>query len=388
MDTVSQYISIDFAEVSAGLHHIKDQWWHLDVYPTACLFLFPLLRLLTIWCYQTMCISAVFTFLSFSWCPFPWLWQNDCLSCDYLWFMNHHWKRGQKGRNPAVSSLTPTSGRRQPGAGQTLSPAQHLEKAAEAEMERSWWYPLCSSWSFPRYALFQPLLPSLFLWLPISLVALKKDEYEHQEEARQLFAFLLPPLCFLGSAISSTLTSPIRAGWPLFAAGAAPFLASAVSPMQCSSIYHSASGRLKKWKKGKPSPHIIKEKLTLIWGTDKSIFIFHYWNASMPMCVVLAEPGKRGPSRTPGVSPAGLEWPSLRTRLEGAWQLLLLNDLMVVICTLAAACTLLACGKRELNQVMLNLRRKWHKLSTFQLTLPREEEHMHIPTYLGSAEVL
>lgn len=61
---------------------------------------------------------------------------------------------------------------------------------------------------------------------------------------------------------------------------------------------------------------------------------------------------------------------------------------MVVICTLAAACTLLACGKRELNQVMLNLRRKWHKLSTFQLTLPREEEHMHIPTYLGSAEVL
>lgn len=41
MDTVSKYISIDFAEVSAGLHHKKDQQQHPDDCPTACLFLFP-----------------------------------------------------------------------------------------------------------------------------------------------------------------------------------------------------------------------------------------------------------------------------------------------------------------------------------------------------------
>lgn len=39
-----------------------------------------------------MCISSVFTILSCLGCPFPWLWQNDCLGCDYLLFMEHHWK--------------------------------------------------------------------------------------------------------------------------------------------------------------------------------------------------------------------------------------------------------------------------------------------------------
>ena len=94
------------------------------------------------------------------------------------------------------------------------------------------------------------------------------------------------------------------------------------------------------------------------------------------MCDVLTEPGNRGPSRPLEVGPAGLEGPSPRTRLEwksaNTWQLLLLNDLMVVVCTVATACMLLACGKHEVNQVTLNLRRKWQKLSTFHLMLDRE----------------
>lgn len=113
--------------------------------------------------------------------------------------------------------------------------------------------------------------------------------------------------------------------------------------MQCSSIYHSASGCWKRRKKEKPSLHIVKEKFTLIWEADKSIFIFHYL-ASMPMCDVLTESGNRGPSRPLKLGPARLEGPSLRTRLEGksadAWLLLLLNDLMIVICIVATVCTL------------------------------------------------
>lgn len=93
-----------------------------------------------------------------------------------------------------MSSLTLISGRRQPGAAQTLSPAEHLEKAAEAEMVTTPG-PFCS---FPFYALFQPLLLSLFLRLSISSVALEKDENEHQEAAGELFAFSIPALCFLG----------------------------------------------------------------------------------------------------------------------------------------------------------------------------------------------
>jgi len=52
--------------------------------------------------------------------------------------MKHHWKRGHRGRNPTGSSLALISGRRQAGAAQALSPAEHLEKAAEAETEGSW----------------------------------------------------------------------------------------------------------------------------------------------------------------------------------------------------------------------------------------------------------
>lgn len=59
------------------------------------------------------------------------------------------------------------------------------------------------------------------------------------------------------------------------------------------------------------------------------------------MCDVLTEPGNGGPSR---VGPAELKGPSLRTRREGksaeAWLLLLLNDLVIVICMVATACTL------------------------------------------------
>lgn len=69
MNTVSQYISIDFAEISAGLHRNKDQ--HLDDYPTAYLFLSPLLCLLTDWCYQAMCIFSLLMDLPFSRCLFP-----------------------------------------------------------------------------------------------------------------------------------------------------------------------------------------------------------------------------------------------------------------------------------------------------------------------------
>lgn len=94
------------------------------------------------------------------------------------------------------------------------------------------------------------------------------------------------------------------------------------------------------------------------------------------MCDVLAEPENRGASRSLEVGPTGLGGPSPRTRLEGksadTWQLLLLNDLMFVVCMVETVCTLLACGKREVNQVTLNLRRKWQKLSTFHLMLARE----------------
>lgn len=67
------------------------------------------------------------------------------------------------------------------------------------------------------------------------------------------------------------------------------------------------------------------------------------------MCDVLAKPGNSSPSRLLEVGHAGLEGPSLRTRLErksaDSWQLLVLNYLMVVGCRVATACTLLACGK-------------------------------------------
>lgn len=107
------------------------------------------------------------------------------------------------------------------------------------------------------------LLPSLFLRLSISLVELEKDKMNTKKKLGSFLPFCCH-LCFLGCAISPTLTSPIRAGWPLITAGAAPFLGSVGSLMQCSSIYHSALGRLKKRKKDKPSLHRIKEKFTLM----------------------------------------------------------------------------------------------------------------------------
>lgn len=156
---------------------------------------------------QLSCLLSCFR------CPFPWLWWNHCLGCDYLLFMKLHWKRGHRRRNPVASSLVLTSGRRQPGAGQTLSPAQHLEKAAEAETEESSWYPLLPSWSFSCYALFQPLLSSLFPRLPISSLALEEDENVHREEAAELLCLfagtsLFPWLCHLPktSPLPSTLT--------------------------------------------------------------------------------------------------------------------------------------------------------------------------------------
>lgn len=110
---------------------------------------------------------------------------------------------------------------------------------------------------------FSPLC-FLFLRLSISLVALEKDENEHQG-AVELFAFLLPPLHFLGCAISpppSPLPSVLAGhssqqdlplSWGLWGHW-----------MQCSSIYHSALGRLKKRKKDKPPLHVIKEKFTQV----------------------------------------------------------------------------------------------------------------------------
>lgn len=86
---------------------------------------------------------------------------------------------------------------------------------------------------------------------------------------KKLFAFLLPPLCFPGCATSSILVPPVQAGWLLSAAGTALCLG---SPMQTSSIYHSASGCSKERKRDKPLLQIVKEKLILIWGPGKSAF--------------------------------------------------------------------------------------------------------------------
>lgn len=146
-------------------------------------------------------------------CPFPWLWWNLCLGCDFSLFVKHHWKRGHRRRNPCSTLPCSDFWEEAAGAGQTLSPAQHLERAAEAEMEASCWCPLSPSWRFFHcHAFFQPLLPSLFLRLPTSSVALEKDEHAHQEEAGELLClFADTPL----SLAVPTVTSPIHAGWLL-----------------------------------------------------------------------------------------------------------------------------------------------------------------------------
>lgn len=112
------------------------------------------------------------------------------------------------------------------------------------------------------------------------LVAPEEDESEHQEEAENLFAFLLPLFCFLGCAVSPTLTFLICAHCPLFTAGTAPSLGSAGSLMQHNSIYHSACGCWKKRRKDQPSLYskgkIHRDCRDNPEGANKSIFIFHY----------------------------------------------------------------------------------------------------------------
>lgn len=92
----------------------------------------------------------------------------------------------------------------------------------------------------------------------------------------------------------------------------------------------------------------------------------------MPVCDVLAEPGNRSQQIDGGGSHrAGGTQPKDQTGREDT-QLLLLNDSMVVVFTVVTARMLLACGKREVKQVMLNLRGQQQKLNTFHLMLVGE----------------
>lgn len=148
---------------------------------------------------DSVCFPSFNAFV-FLWCPFPWLWQNNCLSWGYLPFIKSLWERGHRGRSPCGpphSFLAMTFGTRH--CCQLSTYRKQLR-----QLKGSCWC-LLSLLKVPPdsllYASFWPLLPSFFLRLRLPQWHWGKTKIHIKKKLGSFCALLLPAPCSPGHAV-------------------------------------------------------------------------------------------------------------------------------------------------------------------------------------------